>query len=430
MNRISLDIAVAPPLGEDGRKAADAIALLRRGDQASAIQLQREVVAARPDRATTWSNLAAFALLQGDVLAASEHARRALRHAPDCIEALVNLALVHIAQKQPEEARTMLRQALEVAPGHAGARMSYAMLMFAAGDLAEADGQLRLAAGASPRDWRIPLAHSRVARARGDHAAVRPLALAAIERVVAVLPPRLQPLPSKAPHSVAGLGDALCAAGDLLRNAGQAFHLMAGTLLALVRDGELMGHDKDIDLALPWDCDREALADLFRKSPGFVAPPGPIEGPRRWGFSVTHVPTRVGIDLFFLRHEADGVLSGVGASSVMLYSRVRPFGLAELEWRGRSWPVPSPPEQYLEDVYGPRWREPDPYFDTVLSNPSRTAESLPIAVDIGLQRLCNAVQAGHWMLAQALCRQLLMREQLAEVAALEAAFAQRLVRPA
>ncbi len=430
MNRISLDVAVSPPSGEDGRKAADAITLLRRGEREAATRLHLEAVAANPVQATTWSNLAAFALLRGDLAVASGHASRALRLAPDCVEALVNLALVHVAQQQHGKARAMLEEALDVTPGHALARVNYAMLMVATGELDAAEMQLRIAAAASPRDWRIPLERVRIARARGDHAAVRPFALAAIERVVAVLPPRLSASPRKPPHTVTGLGDALCAVGDLLRNAGQPFHLMAGTLLALVRDGELLGHDKDIDLALPWDCDREALADLFRSAPGFVAPSVPIEGPMRWGFSVTHEPTRVGIDLFFLRHEADGVLSGVGASSLMLYSRVRPFGLAELQWRGRPWSVPSPPEQYLEDIYGPRWREPDPYFDTVLSNPSRTAESLPIAVGIGLQRLCNAVQAGHWMLAHALCRQLLAREQLAEVAALDAAFAQRLVRSA
>jgi hypothetical protein len=261
---------------------------------------------------------------------------------------------------------------------------------------------------------------------RGDHAAVRTHALAAIERAVDVLPPRLVVVPRKPPHTVSRLGDALCAVGDFLREAAQPFHLMAGTLLALVRDGELLGHDKDIDLALPWECDREALAALFRASPAFAAPSGPFEGARRWGFSVTPAPTRVGIDLFFLRHEADGVLAGAGVSSLMLYSRVRPFALGELEWRGRRWPVPSPPGQYLEDTYGPRWREPDPYFDTMLSNPSRTPDSVPAAVGIGLQRLCNALRARDWLLARALCRQLLAREQLPEVAALDAALARRI----
>jgi Flp pilus assembly protein TadD len=430
LKRITLDFVVSPPLDATGRKAAGALALLRRGEQESATRLYREAKAAHPVEATTWSNLAVFALLRGDLAAASAHARLALRQAPRCADALVNFALVRFAQKRPVDARTLLQRAVEADPGHARARTNYAKLMLAAGECDEAEAQLHIAAEASPGDWRIPLERARVARARGDHAGVRSHALAAIGRAVAVLPPRLLATPRKPPHTVSRLGDALCAVGDLLRDAGQPFHLMAGTLLALVRDGELLGHDKDIDLALPWDCDREALVALFRASPGFAAPSGPIEDSRRWGFSVTHAPTHVGIDLFFLRHGADGVLAGVGASSLMLYSRVRPFGLGELEWRDRRWPIPSPPEQYLEDIYGPRWREPDPYFDTVLSNPSRTADSVPAAVGIGLQRLCNAMQARHWLLAHALCRQLLAREFLPEVAALDAALAQRLGQPA
>lgn len=430
MNPIGLDYVVSPPLGEEGRKAAGAVALWRQGRQDAAIRLYREAKAANPAQATTWSNLAVFALLSGDLAAASGHARRALQQSPDCADALVNLALVRFAQQRPGETRALLQRAVAADPAHARARANYAVLMLAAGKREQAETQLRLAANAAPRDWRIPLERARVARARGDHAAVRPFALAAIGLAVAVLPPRLRTTPRRPPHTVSGLGDALCVVGDLLRDAGQPFHLMAGALLALVRDGELLDHDKDVDLALPWECDREALVALFRAASGFVVPEGPIDGARRWGFSVTHVPTGVGIDLFFLRHDEDGVLSGMGPSSAMLYSRVRPFAIGELEWRGRRWPIPSPPEQYLEDIYGPRWREPDPYFDTVLSNPSRTADSLPLAIDIGLQRLCNAMQAGYWPLARSLCRQLLAREPLAEVAALDAALARRLEAPA
>jgi Flp pilus assembly protein TadD len=426
LDRIKLDYVVSPPVGEAGRKAASAVALLRQGEQDAAMQLYREAEAADCAQATTWSNLAVVDLLRGDLEAASAHATRALRQSPGCADALVNLALVRFAQKRQEEAGSLLRRAVDAAPRNVRARANFVLLMLAAGECDQAEAQLRIADAASPGDWHIPLQRARVARARDDPAAVRTHALAAIERVVAVLPPRLAVAPRKPPHEALQLDDALCAVGDLLNDAGQPFHLMAGTLLALARDGELLGHDKDIDLALPWECDRDALAALFRRSAGFMAPPGPIEGPMHWGFSVTHAPTRVGIDLFFLRHEADGVLSGMGTSSMMLYSRVRPFVLGELEWRGRRWPIPSPPEQYLEDIYGPGWRDPDPYFDTVLSNPSRTADSLPVAIGVGLQRLGNALEFGHWLLAHALCRQLLARERLPEVAALEAALARRL----
>jgi hypothetical protein len=425
LKRISLDFAISEPMDEPGRKAAGAVALLRRGQRGASLRLYREAVAADSRQATTWSNLGVYALVGGDIAAAAAHLRRALRLAPGCADAVANLALVLMAQKRLQDTLQALERAIALAPGHAKAQANYGALLLATGDLAKAGDHLRNAEEACPGAWRIPYERARLARIRGDAAALRSHVLAAIGCAASSLPRGLPVLPRKPLHASPVLADALCAAGDLLRAADQPFHLMAGTLLALVRDGELLGHDKDIDLAFPWDCDRDGLAALFRGHPDFSAPAGPITDDKRWAFSVTHAPTGIGIDLFFFQHGPDGVLAGLGREAAMLFSRVRPFALGELQWRGRRWAIPSPPEQYLEDVYGPDWRDPDPYFDTVLSNPSRTPESIPVAIDIGLLRLGDALQAEHWPRALSLCRQLLARQHFAEVAALAEALQQR-----
>ena len=88
--------------------------------------------------------------------------------------------------------------------------------------------------------------------------------------------------------------------------------------------------------------------------------------------------------------------------------------------------MPSPPERYLEGIYGPGWRKPERHYDTQVSNPSRTPESLPRAVTLGLVRLVEAVRAGQWAKADALGQQILAREDLAEVRRLRA----RLPKPA
>jgi Flp pilus assembly protein TadD len=425
VKRISLDFVISEPVGESGRKAASAVALLRRGERDASIRLYREAVAANPEEATTWSNLGVYALVGGDSATATAHLRRALRLAPGCADAFANLALVLLAQDRRQETLQALERAIALDPGHARARSNLGALLLAKGELDKAEACLSDAEEACPDAWRIPYERARLARIRGDAIALRSHALAAIHRAASSLPRRLPALRRKPLHASSGLADALCEAGDLLRAANQPFHLMAGTLLALVRDGELIGHDKDIDLAFPWDTDRDGLAALFRGHPRFTAPDGPIVDEKRWAFSVVHAPTGIGIDLFFFQHAPDGVLAGLGTASAMLFSRVRPFALGELEWRGRPWAIPSPPGQYLEDVYGPRWRDPDPYFDTVLSNPSRTPESIPVAIDIGLLRLGDALQSEHWRRALSLCRQLLARQQFPEVAALAEALQQR-----
>lgn len=425
MQKINLDYVVSAPVGAPGRKACRAVALLRSGDSGQARRLYLEVLADAPQEATTWSTLAAYALLERDIKSADAHVRRALERSPDCVDALVNLSLVLLASNKADAILPVLRRAVELAPEHAKALVNYGTMLHAARQFAAAEEHLRRAADASPRSWRIALERARVARTQGEFGEMRSHVLSALSFAATTLPGRLVAVPQEAPHRTSDLDHVLCEAGDLLREAGQPFHLMAGTLLALVRDGAILSHDKDIDLALPWDSDRDGVAALFARHPAFAAPSRPSADGRVWAFSVIHKASRVGIDLFFLKHEADGVLSGCGRPPQMLFSRVRPFGLGQLQWRDRSWAVPSPPEQYLEDIYGPAWRTPDPYFDTMLSNPSRTADSIRVAVDIGLVRLGDALQARQWVRAHALCRQLLVREEIPEVAAMETALRQR-----
>lgn len=66
------------------------------------------------------------------------------------------------------------------------------------------------------------------------------------------------------------------------------------------------------------------------------------------------------------------------------------------------------------------------YFDTQVSNPSRTPDSLPRAVTLALLRLVEALRIGNLVKADALAMQILAREDLAEVRRLRA----RLPKPA
>ncbi|HEY8939396.1 MAG TPA: hypothetical protein VIM59_04375, partial [Cellvibrio sp.] len=113
------------------------------------------------------------------------------------------------------------------------------------------------------------------------------------------------------------------------------------------------------------------------------------------------------MDIFFYHPDTTHFLCGFNAKPHPINSRPRKFDLTQLEWQGFQWPIPSPPEQYLVDVYGEEWKTPDPNFDTVLSNRCQTAGSKPTRVAFGYVKLYEAIAAGKWRKARGICQQIL-----------------------
>jgi len=211
------------------------------------------------------------------------------------------------------------------------------------------------------------------------------------------------------------------------RDAGLPFHLIGGTLLAIYRDGTPFPHDKDIDLGVPFDVDREAV---YQALAGDFTPVLPKDDPRavssrQWILGFMHQPSGIGVDLMFMHPQGDVVRLDMGWPD-HIGSEVPAYGIEMLRWQDRDWPIPSPPERYLVAIYGNDWRTPQRHYDTQVSNPSRTPESLPRAVTLAMLRLVEAVRAGQWAKADALGQQILAREDLAEVRRLRA----RLPKPA
>ncbi len=152
---------------------------------------------------------------------------------------------------------------------------------------------------------------------------------------------------------------------DLTERCGLDAYLMYGCLLGAVRDGHMIGHDSDADVAYlsrhhhPFDVIRECTAATRRM--------------RALGWQVVRmsganfkvwVPLpdgrRCGIDVFGSFH-VDGRFHVTGSLTGPLdRSALVPFGTVTLE--GREIVAPAKPEEVLAFTYGPDWRVPDPAF--------------------------------------------------------------------
>jgi SAM-dependent methyltransferase len=155
------------------------------------------------------------------------------------------------------------------------------------------------------------------------------------------------------------------AIADLRDRIGIDAHLSYGCLLGAVREGRMIGHDSDSDLA--YLSEHTSPADVIRES-------FRIERELRvLGWKVVRMsgadlklflPLRDGrtvhIDIFAAFH-VDGVFYQLGGRSGRLpREAMTPPSTVVLE--GVELPAPADPEAVLAFLYGPSWRVPDPAF--------------------------------------------------------------------
>ena len=190
------------------------------------------------------------------------------------------------------------------------------------------------------------------------------------------------------------------------------FFLVDGTLLGLHRDGELLPYDKDMDIGLPWNIPRLELVDLVAQSKNFYIPEKELAAENfDWNISVTHRVNGIAIDFFFFKPEGEFFDCGLHHLPNPLLWRFSAFKTKLIQYRGNDYAVPENPEQYLLEVYGPNWKTPDPYFDSLVTGHNLTAESKFISLAYAYARLYNQLNRAYWNKAFGYCQQIFAYEK-------------------
>ena len=430
MSHLQLEVRVAKTPELAARAIEDATHTLSAGDPSTATRAYRAAAQAPLKHPVSWSNLAALGIALGDIEGAVQHAQRALQLDAKNSDAWVNFGVAGWYAGRRRDAAQAMDRALTLSPGLEAAVLNLSRMLRSLPDNARAAEVLAIALQHNPGSWRLSLADAEVARLLMQHDRVRSSILQALRLRAKTLDATQSGASGLRPPSGADVSSALHAACDRLDALGVSYHLMAGTLLAIVKDGQLFPHDKDVDLALPDldDASRDRVHAGFAEDPQFRMFPGAPDGSGRIGvIGVIHDASGVSIDLMLPMRQSDGHMrNGIGWPD-QLESVLRPYAIGTLHWDGRDWPVPVPIEQYLEDVYGVDWRQQvcteaavaydRCYSDTMVCNPSRTPESRPRAISLGLIRLMHALDAREWAKAVAYCAQVQHREPLPEVQA-------------
>ncbi|MDB5963131.1 MAG: hypothetical protein JWP59_4425, partial [Massilia sp.] len=194
----------------------------------------------------------------------------------------------------------------------------------------------------------------------GDHARARSLMRESFLKITRGGARRHKAIGKRAVLTVSNAARALDDLNRVLSDAGIAMFLVSGTLLGCMREGRLLGHDKDVDVGIWEDVPRPALlaalqgCGLFRLQASRSA-----ELVR-----VRHV-NGTAIDVFYHYRQADSYWHG----GVKIRWHNRPFTLTSRRFLGRDFLVPEDYDTYLTENYGD-WRIEVKQFDSAFDTPN------------------------------------------------------------
>lgn len=138
------------------------------------------------------------------------------------------------------------------------------------------------------------------------------------------------------------------------------FFLISGTLLGCIREGKLLGHDKDIDIGV-WDkYSYEELANCLSTSGYFYVVPT-----RTNHLVMLRHVNGIAVDVFIHYRESNDYWH----AGVKIKWHNSPFNLVYTNFLGQQYLIPENYDLYLTENYGD-WRTPKTQFDSAFDTPN------------------------------------------------------------
>lgn len=171
---------------------------------------------------------------------------------------------------------------------------------------------------------------------------------------------RHQAIGKRAVLTVSNAARALSDLSDAMQRAGIEMFLVSGTLLGCIREGRLLGHDKDVDVGIWASTPPVKLLEALRTSGLFRIQASRSEELVR----IRHV-SGTAIDVFYHYRESESYWHG----GVKIRWNNSPFTLVQKHFLGREYLVPADHDTYLTENYGD-WRTEVKEFDSAFDTPN------------------------------------------------------------
>lgn len=164
----------------------------------------------------------------------------------------------------------------------------------------------------------------------------------------------------------------LTTVNQALRNEGLQPFLISGSLLGCMRDGQIMPHDKDLDMGLlGWESQFD-LAKVILNLGCFDINLNRLAGENLFLITAIDQRTDIAIDFFIFHEKNDHFLHGIdyqyGFTQNFKFSK---FKLVEIEFLEQSFFIPDKWELMLSENYG-EWKKPEPVYVVTVESPALT----------------------------------------------------------
>lgn len=190
------------------------------------------------------------------------------------------------------------------------------------------------------------------------------------------------------------------------KQAGCELFLLFGGLLGAVREGDIIGSDKDLDFGVFGTDSLERLKSVLdRTYPGAFhllmanGAPYQLKSKNLFGFNV---------DIKALTKCDDGTTTWVTAFGKSFLPRKLPyqFDLVQIEFCGVPVLIPEQPERFLEFQYGPDWRIPNPDFHFYINGIATNDDQSEFQLRSGKARMLIYLDRGKFEQASIMATQL------------------------
>lgn len=178
-----------------------------------------------------------------------------------------------------------------------------------------------------------------------------------------------------------------------LSSVNQRAFLVSGTLLGYAREGQILAHDKDIDVGIVGWEDQYDVARALLQSGQFAIDSRRLRGQKAYHIPVAHHASGVSIDIFIYHPENGMWVTGVESYFGYLQKfAFTPFELKPVTFLGIDFFVPDDVETNLAENFGD-WRQSDPEYISHLQSPSTVDVGGLVYQMVGRLRALEAIRA-------------------------------------